>query len=383
MSLPITKSFSLSSYDLVTQIPNGSSSLPKGFAKTITDFGKEKVLEISYLDLDRVNVRLEGTTVERTVETEGDVIATGATIGRGINSQGKIILTYATVLGEVNATGNITANNSIVDTLSTFGKITIEDSKTKNMFAETIIARKCKQLGGIIATSSINLEECSDENSKKFDICSSGTITAKKCKHLGPLRTEGLMYLEDCSNISSVTSDTDITLKQSQIVGNVSALGAATIISSKIGGQLTCLSKHLVVENSQIDIINLKFDSSGGFVIRQKKESNSDLKPTDNGNITFFDFSSFTMQGVSIGPMQEGSPQVVLGGPPQRGDEKKNEASANKSIKEIRHILELNNSTVRRVIFEGGNGVVVLVGEKSKVGHITGGKIAPQSSSTI
>ncbi len=238
--------------------------------------------------------------------------ATNANVG-SIVAGGSISISNTISQGKVDAGGSIKANNSSAKTLDAGGSITVISSKVLN----------------------------------KTD--AGGSITANRCEQLGSVKAGGSVDIDECPNISSISAGGHITLNRSKITENVSGGGNATVTYSQIAGRLTCSSNHLIIEGSEIDTIDLRCSGSGNISISMIG-GNIMIGSGTNRNNVFID-------GVPLSQLQANK-------------------SATTEKKEIgpKQVLELKNSTVKNVIFEGGNGEIILIGD-SIAPTITGGKI--------
>ena len=147
--------------------------------------------------------------------------------------------------------------------------------------------------------------------------------------------------------------------------------GDATVENSKVGGTLTCASNHLVIEGSEIDTIDLRCSGGfGGISIRTGGIS------IGSGN---FGSSSVSIGNGFFGSISIGGGtnpnNIFIDGVPLSQLQAKQPSSAGKKEAGPRQILELRNSKVKNVIFEGGNGEVVFSGNSSLTGSITGAKV--------
>ncbi len=121
--------------------------------------------------------------------------------------------------------------------------------------------------------------------------------------------------------------------------GDVFSYNERKIKNSTVGGTLTAQSNLLVIEDSIINKINLKYlhnnsSNHGPRII---------ITGARNGKVT-----------VNAVPLKEFQVQNNSG---------------------TRQILELRNCTVGNVNFEGGDGEIILKGNSKITGHVSGGKI--------
>lgn len=123
--------------------------------------------------------------------------------------------------------------------------------------------------------------------------------------------------------VQEINCSTHLTLNGTTVVGNVTCSGAITLNKCEIGGTLTCSSDHLAIEDSKIDTIRLKF---------------SELDAISSG------FDNYFRCTIGMGA-------------------------------DFSQVIELKNSTVKHIIFEGGNGAIILNGNSEVTTSITGGKI--------
>ncbi len=136
------------------------------------------------------------------------------------------------------------------------------------------------------------------------------SVIAKECAILGGIRAGHSINLEKCPDVGFVFTQGDLTLRETTVQKNVIARGEVVIENSTIRGSLTCESNHLIIEGSTIEKIVLHCS-----------------KKIPNG--------------------------FLLGAPP---------------------VIELRNSRVRKILFKGCDGEVILSGESSLIGKITGAK---------
>ena len=218
--------------------------------------------------------------------------------------------------------------SAILDGTSVTGRVLV----TENITATNAIFSSTLSAGG---SATITSSDCRQEVRVDGDITATDSsteillaknITGIKCTKLGTIRAEEDIEVEDCLNIWSVSAGNYITLCRSTVQENVTAQKGVSIENSVIGGTLTCSSNFLVIEGSNIDTINLRYSN---------EISNN---PSDGMRLSL-------------------------------------QLTENESERQHYQALKLLKSTVNHIIFEGGNGEIVLEEGSRVTGNITGGKI--------
>ncbi len=304
-------------------ISSGSGSSEK------TNYGNETVSNINVSS----SLRLNGTTVNGKVNAGGSITATNATVEK-MNAGGSTTITDTTCRGTVNTGGSITSTHSIAEALSAGGSVTVVSSKILNK------------------------------------VSAGGSVTANRCEQLGRVSAGGSVDISECPDVNSVSASNHVTLQQSKVQGDVSSGSEVTIANSMIGGTLSCCSNRLVIEESTIDTIDLR--CSGGMSIRSGGIS------FGGGNFSNVVVSggSFSMSGgrIMIGSGTDTS-NVFINGVPLSQLQAQKSSGSEKKESGPKQVLELRNCTVKNIIFEGGNGEVILSGNSELAGSITGGKV--------
>jgi hypothetical protein len=262
-----------------------------------------------------------------------------------IRCNGPLTLIDTVVSGKVHVEGRITATNSVA-------------SKIDSSDSATLTSTTC--LGNVDVGGSLTAIESAAQS-----LHAGGYITANRCEVPGTVEAGGHVDLDDCSHIQSVSAGNYVSLRKTKVQGNVSAGSYADIRNSEIGGKLTCSSNYLIIQESKIfGTIDLGCISSGlgGISI-----SNRNMNISFGNNISIGEGSSVKFGGITIaGVVTDGVPQSQLLSmqPPSKESQEK-----------APQILELRNCTVKNIIFRGGNGEVVLIGDSVILGIIIGGKI--------
>lgn len=306
-----------------------------------SSFGKETVSEIDCSG----SVRLNGTTVTGKVDAGGSITATNAHVGK-IDAGGSLVANSTLCERGVVVGGSITANKILSEYLEAGGSITVVDSK---------IFIKVESEGG---------------------------ITANRCDLLGFIKAGGFVSLDECPYVDSVSSNSDITIRQTSVRGNVFAGGDATIENARIAGTLTCSSNHLIIEGCEIDMIDLRcpcgvyIQGGGVFASRNIVVSNGSsisIRGIFTGSNAGGANSSVSIENGNIVIGSDDLDNTFVNGIPLKQLNSK-QGFLEKETRQSQ-IIELRNSTVKNVMFAGGNGDVVLSGTSKVTGRITGGKI--------
>jgi hypothetical protein len=226
-----------------------------------------------------------------------------------IKQVGNVILNETTVTGEVFITGNITSTNvNFASTISVSGNATLNSS---------VCQRELSADGNIIATKT-----CA-----KAPFFTIRDINVYQCSELEGITAEGDVDAEDCPSIKSICAGNYIGLRQSIVKESVTSKKSVNIQNSKIGGTLTCLSNHLIIEGSQIETINLRY-----------------------------------LSGLS--KLSDGMRLSLLTG---GGEENQKESRE--------QVLVLKNCIIKDIIFEGGEGRALLTKDSSIKGEVIGGVV--------
>ncbi len=292
-----------------------------------SDFGRETVPQVDCSG----SVRLNGTTVTGKVDAGGSINAVGANVGK-LDAGGSINLTETTCHGKVDAGGSINATNSQAKMLDAGGSVTVVGSKISH---------------GLDA---------------------GGSVTANRCEQIGTVKAGGSANLDECPSVRSVSTGSHATIRDTTVLEDVSAGSDATIRNSKIGRTLSCSSNHLVIEGSEIDTIDLH--SAMGVSITSGGMS------FGRGGVFMGGGSVVVSGGASVSMVSIGgrTTSVMIDGVPlDRILAARTSATASDAGE--KQVIELRNSKVRNIIFEGGRGEVILSGESSVTGSIAGGKI--------
>ncbi|HEV7736535.1 MAG TPA: hypothetical protein VGO47_04085, partial [Chlamydiales bacterium] len=139
------------------------------------------------------------------------------------------------------------------------------------------------------------------------------SVTAIGCEQLGEIKANGCVELDGCPHVNSVSANDRVTLHESKVLGNVCTSSDVTIQDSTIEGTLTCVSNYIAIDGSHIDTIDLRNASE---------------------RLRFL--------GDNSDPFSQ--------------------------------IIRLHNCTVKNIIFESGNGQVILAEGSTVTGTITGGQ---------
>jgi hypothetical protein len=325
-------------------VSNGSSVfISSGGGGEKSDFGSESVKSIDVLG----GVSLNGTTVNGNVNARGSIKATNATVSNNIKAGGNATLSNTKCTGKVWVGGSINTTDSTVDILVAGGNITVTNSKV---------------------TSAVT---------------AGGNVTANGCEQLGKVTAGGSVTFQKCGAINTISAGGSVNLHSSKVLGNVSPGGRAIVVESKIKGVLTCSIEGLVVEKSIIGTIRIRSPHAGlgnnrGVTLINMSGGGS--RVSINGmSVVSGNNGSYAVTGnQSVGDLGGGS--VIINGVPLSDLMKGGQAAPAKAQPRPKQILELRNSTVKNVIFEGGNGEVVLSGESELTGTVTGGSVLHSSS---
>lgn len=261
---------------------------------------------------------------------------TKTTYGRrvlaGFQRGDNVTLNHTRVLGEVSIAGNLFADGAALKSINVRGNATLVD---------TNCVGEAKVEGSLTATrSSIGSIE------------TKGSLIANECKSLGNVRVGGIASCSDCVAVTITAQQ--VTLNRTRVETNVSVSGQATIRGSSIEGRLTCASNHQVISKSNIGTISLKLAlNADGRISSPSSES-----------VGMAGFGPLTVDGMSRKILTE-----QKSGP---GEKKEKD----KGIEKEKQILELIDCNVQKIIFDGGDGEVILKGSSQvDSGEITGGKI--------
>jgi hypothetical protein len=316
------------SFDIQALSGGGSSITSGNTGNAQSHFGRKIVSDIDCSG----SVYLDRTIVREAVKAKENITATGAQV-RKMNAGGNITATSSECPGQICADGSITITATHAGGLEAGGNIIAVDSPI------------CSQ------------------------VSAGDSITANRCRQLGAVKAiEGSVDLDECPSVCSVSAKGQITLRQTNVQGDVFTVGNAVIDRAKVGGALTCASNRLVIEDSDIDTVNLR--CSCGIIIGPEDISiqgggiSMGNVFIDNGSVMIGNISgnsdNIFINGVALSRLQEQQAPSI--------EAEKQEAKSTQT-------LVLRNTKVKNVIFEGRNGEVVLFGDSHVTGHITGGKI--------
>ncbi len=300
------------------------------YSKKIKKYGNETISSIDC----KGNVELNGTTVNGNAAAGGNLRAVNTTVNSidaggsisSIDCKGNVELNGTTVNGNAAAGGNLRAVNATVNSIDAGGSLTADNSSAKSLRA-----------GGSITVS----------NSKvQGNVHAGGSIEGKDNSELGDINADGSVDLSYCT-INSVISKSKIDLIESHVKGDLSFIKEATIKNSTIHGTLTGTTNHLIIEDSKINAINLKYFHHNPI----RKNGSRDIVVH---NHTVYK-NSDGMETVNGVPLKQFQAQNNSG---------------------TQQTLELRNCTVGNVNFEGNDGKIIL--KDSKItGQISGGKVIP------
>jgi hypothetical protein len=328
-----------------------------------SNFGKETVPSINCSS----SVNLTGTTVQGQTYSAGSITAIDAHL-RSVNAGGSINLTRCNASEHVDAGGTLYVIQSTAKSLHAGGILTLVES--------TCVGKSH----------------------------AGGDVNANRCNQLGEVSTGGSVNISDCPSVNSVSASGHATLSNSKVVGNVDSSSTAAVSNSEIGGTLFCCTDKLVIEDSTIDTIHVRFsqtftfgDNTGSkynFVFKgggafamgngatasysSGGNAGSKYNIVCNGGNACVIGDGAKIQNVQMFTGQNGSEMIIDGVPLEEyaARQKKQEPSSAEPTKGPKQIIELRgNSKVKNIIFEGKNGEVVCHDSSALSGAITGGII--------
>lgn len=174
-----------------------------------------------------------------------------------------------------------------------------------------------------------------------------GPFTAIGCPKLGAIDAEKCVTLVNCCYVCSIDRAQIVELKKTHVQGDVTATGKLNVVDSRIFGKLTCTAENLTIEGSIIKTIVLKCPSTGESGRRAQTLGAEGAPGTSS--------ESAALNGVPLSELMQ------LG------------CASSEGPVACKQILTLINCAVTDVIFEGGDGEVVLLEGSSVKGTITGG----------
>jgi len=258
------------------------------------------------------------------IDVLSDVRLNGTSVNGNVEAEGSVVATNATVAGTIDATASIEFEDSTAARLRASDNITLISSTVFSM------------------------------------VKADGMIMANRCAQLRQIRAGEFADINACSLIGSVSAKNHVTLRASVVAENVFTGSQATVINSTINGKFTCLSEHMTIEGSTINTIELK---CANIISVLNTESGLPGILVRGGSVIGINYESATSEGVTINgiPLSE----CIKASTTRRDDLERTER--------IKQILELKSCVVRDVIFEGGDGEVILSGGSVLHGSVTGG----------
>lgn len=270
----------------------------------------------TYSQIDSIgSVNLKGTFVDGSVSVAGSCKCSNA-YSKSINAGGSIHLINSSCVHALKAGSSITLVNSTAEALS--------------------------------AGKSISM----DHSCVTSDITAGDRISSMFCQKLGKMVAGGPVEVEDCDQVLSISSVSHVSLIRSTVIGNVTCGTSARVENAKINGKFLTSASRLLVRDSTIDTIEIQVEALES--LNEQKASGTEslgnkhkISMLPNGEISFSE----------IEPIQyrRSFEEAVSGG------------------EKVSLTVELVNSTVNKVIFQAGNGVVILRDKSQVLYEIVGG----------
>lgn len=174
-----------------------------------------------------------------------------------INQSQDVTLNETTVTGSVNVGGSFSGSNCEIQGSISAGKnVTLWRSSVlrETSAGKDIVVTKCETLESLSAGKDVTLLE----SNVRIEASAGKDLTAAKCESLGSLSAGKAIYIKSCPKVQSLFAGKNVVLHQSRILGDVSAGCDVNVEDSQIEGKLTCLSNHLILNGSQMSVIELK-----------------------------------------------------------------------------------------------------------------------------
>ena len=331
------------------------------------------------------------------VSAWGDVRAEGSTMG-SLSSRQKLDLTGTTVHGEVSAWGDVSAIGATMRSLSSRASVVLSPFEGKaSRVAESLkswgnIKMEGGNVGTLYSRMGIVLKSVISGSIEAWQ-----NVEAESCQRLGAIHSRNDVILRKCPAVESVDANNGVHLTASHVLGDVVTRKTARLVDSVIDKNLRCHSQDLSIVASHVDTLVVQSEGVvGGISIIASGDRAADggdgwfssfFSGSGGGgsaSITFGneirgDSVSICNENISVTgshiqlPRDCNPDTTFVNGRSLRSIQGRDAAEPERTAP--LQVVTLRDSIVRRVVFEGGNGEVILEGDSRVKEPIEGGKI--------